>query len=126
MQINAKRFGASVAYNSDTKTFTFLSGTTGETISADGALGVEVDQNASNIQVGRYSISATDGSVVNATFDTATRYMGVGDNGLMGVGASKNDTVFETARGLGSEPARATGAPATEPLNEIFQSLICR
>jgi flagellar hook protein FlgE len=27
MQINAKRFGASVAYNSDTKTFTFLSGT---------------------------------------------------------------------------------------------------
>jgi flagellar hook protein FlgE len=120
MQINAKRFGASVAYNSDTKTFTFMSGTTGETISADGALGVDVDQNASNIQVGRYSISATDGTVVNATFDTATRYMGVGDNGLMGVGASKNDTVFETARGLGSEPARATGAPATEPLNEIF------
>jgi flagellar hook protein FlgE len=106
MQINAKRFGASVAYNSDTKTFTFLSGTTGETISADGALGVDVDQNASNIQVGRYSISATDGSVVNASFDTATRYMGVGDNGLMGVGASKNDTIFETARGLASEPAR--------------------
>ena len=120
MQINAKRFGASVAYNSDTKTFTFLSGTTGETISADGALGVDVDQNASNIQVGRYSISATDGSVVNATFDTATRYMGVGDNGLMGVGASKNDTIFETARGLASEPASAIGAPATEPLNEIF------
>ena len=120
MQINAKRFGASVEYNSDTKTFTFLSGTTGETISANGALGVNVDQNASNIQVGRYSISATDGSVVNATFDTATRFMGVGDNGLMGVGASKNDTVFETARGLASEPASATGAPATEPLNEIF------
>ena len=120
MQINAKRFGASVAYNSDTKTFTFLSGTTGETISADGALGVNVDQNASNIQVGRYSISATDGSVVNATFDTATRYMGNGDNGLMGVGASKNDTIFETARGLASEPASAIGAPATEPLNEIF------
>ena len=37
-KINAKRFGASVAYNSDTKTFTFLSGTNGETISADGAL----------------------------------------------------------------------------------------
>jgi flagellar hook protein FlgE len=99
-----------------------MSGTTGETISADGALGVDVDQNASNIQVGRYSISATDGSVVNSTFDTATRYMGSGDNGLMGVGASKNDTVFETARGLGSEPARATGAPATEPLNEILIS----
>jgi flagellar hook protein FlgE len=46
--------------------------------------------------------------------------MGTGDNGLMGVGASKNDTVFETARGLASQPARAVGASATEPLNEIF------
>ena len=120
MQINAKRFGAKVGYNSDTKSFTFSSGSTGEDISADGALGVDVDQNASNIQVGRYAINSADGSVINSTFDTATRYMGTGDNGLMGVGQSKNDTVFEAARGLASEPARAVGAPATEPLNEIF------
>jgi flagellar hook protein FlgE len=120
MQINAKRFGAKVNYNSDTKSFTFLSGSTGEAISADGALGVETNQNASNIQVGRYAINSSDGSVINATFDTATRYMGTGDNGLMGVGQSKNDTIFEAARGLASEPARAVGAPATEPLNEIF------
>ncbi|XXK34327.1 flagellar hook-basal body complex protein [Rhodobacteraceae bacterium nBUS_22] len=120
MQINAKRFGAKVGYNSDTKSFTFSSGSTGEDISADGALGVDVDQNASNIQVGRYAINTDDGSVINATFDTATRYMGTGDNGLMGVGQSKNDTVFDAARGLASEPARAVGAPATEPLNEIF------
>ncbi len=120
MQINAKRFGAKVGYNSDTKSFTFSSGSTGEDISADGALGVDEDQNASNIQVGRYAINSADGSVINSTFDTATRYMGTGDNGLMGVGQSKNDTVFEAARGLASEPARAVGAPATEPLNEIF------
>ena len=120
MQINAKRFGAKVGYNSDTKSFTFSSGSTGENISADGALGVDEDQNASNIQVGRYAINSADGSVINSTFDTATRYMGTGDNGLMGVGQSKNDTVFEAARGLASEPARAVGAPATEPLNEIF------
>jgi len=120
MQINAKRFGAKVNYNSDTKSFTFSSGSTGESISADGALGVETNQNASNIQVGRYAINSSDGSVINGTFDTATRYMGTGDNGLMGVGQSKNDTIFEAARGLASEPARAVGAPATEPLNEIF------
>jgi hypothetical protein len=58
--------------------------------------------------------------LLTASFDTGDALYGVGDNGLMGVGASKNDTIFETARGLGSEPARATGAPATEPLNEIF------
>ena len=45
---------------------------------------------------------------------------GGGDNGLMGVGASKNDVSFQAARGLASEPARAIGAPATEPLNEVF------
>ncbi|MDA0894951.1 MAG: flagellar hook-basal body complex protein, partial [Proteobacteria bacterium] len=120
LQINAKRFGVSVEYNSDVKTFTFSSGTTGEEIAADKAIGVDNDQKASNIQVGRYALDSTNGSVVNAAFDTATRYMGAGDNGLMGVGASKNDVSFKAARGLASEPARAVGAPATEPLNEVF------
>jgi flagellar hook protein FlgE len=120
MQINAKRFGAVVKYNSDTKTFTFASGTTGEAIRGDKALGVDVDQSASNIQVGRYSLSTTDGSVVNSTFDTSTRYMGIGDSGLMGVGASKNDVSFTAGRGLASDPAQAVGASATEPLSEIF------
>jgi flagellar hook protein FlgE len=120
LQINAKRYGVSVEYNSDVKTFTFSSGTTGEEIAADKAIGVNDDQKASNIQVGRYALDSTNGSVVNAAFDTATRSMGAGDNGLMGVGASKNDVSFRPARGLASEPARAVGAPATEPLNEVF------
>ena len=79
LQINAKRFGVQVDYNGDVKTFS--SGTTGEDIPADDALGVNEDQKASNIQVGRYALDASDGSVVNASFDTATRYMGAGDNG---------------------------------------------
>ncbi len=120
LQINAKRYGVKVEYNSDVKTFTFSSGTTGEAIPADGAIGVNADQKASNIQVGRYALDALNGSVVNATFDTATRYMGAGDNGLMGVGASKGDVSFKAARGLASEPARALGASATEPLSEVF------
>ena len=120
LQINAKRFGVEVEYNSDTKSFTFSSGTTGENIDANGALGVESDQSASNIQVGRYAISTEDGSVVNDSFDTATRAMGLGDNSLMGVGASKNDVIFEGPRGKASQPAQAIGASATEPLDEIF------
>ena len=119
MQTNANRFGVEVRYNSDTKTFTFKSGTTGENIAANGALGVEGDQKASNIQVGRYAISTDDGSVVNATFDTTTRALGTGENGLMGVGANK-DVLFEAGRGRASEPARAVGATAKESLNEIF------
>jgi flagellar hook protein FlgE len=120
MQINAKRFGAEVQYNSDTASFTFKSGTTGEDISRNGALGVDEQQKASNIAVGRYRIDRLTGEPVNTNFDTALKHLGTGDNGLMGVGQNASGILFEEARGLASEPARAIGAAATEPLNEIF------
>ena len=44
IQLNDKRYGVQVEYNSDTKTFTFASGSTGENIAADGALGVSEEQ----------------------------------------------------------------------------------
>jgi len=40
IQLNDKRYGINVNYNSDTKDFTFASGTTGEAIAANGALGL--------------------------------------------------------------------------------------
>ena len=40
IQLNDKRFGVKVAYNSELKAFEFSSGTTGETIAANGAIGV--------------------------------------------------------------------------------------
>ena len=61
-----KRYGIGVNYNRDTKTFTFKSGTTGEEIKENGAIGVTSAQKASNIAVGRYSISTTDGSVIDS------------------------------------------------------------
>ena len=101
-QLNDKRYGIQVEYNSDTKTFSFLSGSTGERIAADGALGVDTEQRASNIQVGRYSISDADGSVVNDSFDLTERTIGSGDNQLMGVGATKTDIIFVDGRGPAS------------------------
>ena len=65
IQLNDKRYGIGVNYNRDTKTFTFKSGTTGEEIKENGAIGVTSAQKASNIAVGRYSISTTDGSVID-------------------------------------------------------------
>ena len=50
IQLNDKRFGITVNYNSDTQNFTFASGTTGELIAADGALGVSSAQSASSIE----------------------------------------------------------------------------
>ena len=109
-----KSFGLSVKYNSDTKSFTFASGTTGEEIAANGALGVTADQKASFIQVGRTSLTNEEilTSQGNADF--------LGDNLLMGIGATA-DTVFTNGTGLRSEPAVSEGATAREDLTEVFR-----
>ncbi len=109
-----KSYGLSVKYNSDTKSFTFASGTTGEEIAANGALGVTTDQKASFIQVGRTSLTNEEilSSQGNADF--------LGDNLLMGIGATA-DTIFTNGTGLRSEPAISQGATAREDLTEVFR-----
>ena len=115
IQLNDKRYGVKVNYNSDTRSFTFSSGTTGEAIAANGALGVSEAQSASNIEVGRYSLSADDGSVS----DTNDHFSG--DNHLMAVGISKSDAVFTAGRGLAASPAVATGKAANDDLTDVFR-----
>ena len=119
LQISAKRFGVDVAYNSDSQTFTFASGTSGEEVPINGALSVDSAQPASNIQVGRFSINAENGSILDNSVDSGSRTLAVGNSDLMGVGAAKS-IFFQAGRGLQSDPAVATGASANEPLNEIF------
>ena len=121
LQLNDKRYGAEVEYNSDTKTFTFASGSTGEDIDANGAIGTTSLQKSSNIQVGRYSISATDGSVINNVVALASRSLGQGENALMGVGLTKTDAIFSAGTGLQALPAVSTGATAKEPLTQVFR-----
>ena len=115
IQLNDKRYGVKVNYNSDTRSFTFASGTTGEAIAANGALGVDEAQTASNIQIGRYTLSTDDGSVS----DTNDHFSG--DNHLMAVGASKADAVFTAGRGLASSPAVAVGRAANDDLTDVFR-----
>ena len=115
IQLNDKRYGIKVNYNSDTKDFTFSSGTTGEAIAANGALGVTETQKASNIEVGRYLLSTSDGSVVDVT-----DHFG-GNNDLMGVGITKSDAVFTAGRGIAASSAQVVGAAAKEKLTEVFR-----
>ena len=115
IQLNDKRYGVKVNYNSDTRSFTFASGTTGERIDANKALGVTTDQSASNIEVGRYTLSTADGSVTDAT------NLRTGDNHLMGVGGTKADTNFTPPKGLAASAASAVGASANDDLTEVFR-----
>ncbi|MFD1510737.1 flagellar hook-basal body complex protein [Lacimonas salitolerans] len=112
------RFGAKVSYDREARAFTFESGTTGEAIAQDKALGVPTAQKASNIQVGRYEIDPATKSarIQPGAVDLASRVLALGENDLMGVGSSKNVS-FAEGTGLQSLPARAVGAPATDPLN---------
>jgi flagellar hook protein FlgE len=115
IQLNDKRYGVTVNYNSDTQSFTFASGTTGELIEANGALGVPGQQKASGIVVGRYSLSEADGSVIDATDHFS------GDNHLMSVGTSKNDAIATAGTGLASTPAVSVGDAANEDLTSVFR-----
>ena len=115
IQLNDKRYGIDVQYNRDTKTFTFSSGTTGETITANGAIGVPTAQKKSDILIGRYGISTTNGSVIDST----DYYKG--DNHLMGVGLSKNDAVKTVGKGLAASSAQAIGGNAREDLTQVFR-----
>ncbi|MDA0186161.1 MAG: flagellar hook-basal body complex protein [Proteobacteria bacterium] len=121
IQLNDKRFGVQVGYNSDTKSFTVLSGTTGETISVNGALGVDSNQKSSNIQIGRRTILSNGNIDPSETIDLNTRIIGGGENSLFGFGATKTDFAFSAGRGLASDPAIASGKAAQSDLTEVFR-----
>ncbi|MFL2678954.1 MAG: flagellar hook-basal body complex protein [Alphaproteobacteria bacterium] len=115
VQLNDKRYGIKVGYNSELKAFEFSSGTTGETIAANGAIGVSTAQTKSDIAVGRHLLSSTDGSVTDTVdyFD--------GDNSLLGIGKTKTNAIKTEAKGLAAQAAQATGASATEDLTQVFR-----
>ena len=116
IQLNDKRYGIKVDYSSDVKAFVISSGSTGETIPANGALGVTTAQKPSTIQVGRYALNA-DGEVNAAN---QSDYF-ASDNNLIGVGASKTDAIATDGTGLASSPAIAVGAAAKESLTDVFR-----
>ena len=121
IQPNDKRYGIKVEYNSEFQNFSISSGTTGEDIAANGAIGVSTQQKSSNIQVGRYAISEETGARVPQTYDVDATIIGNGDNSLFGLGQTKNDFLFEAGTGLKATPAQAIGASANEPLTNVFK-----
>jgi flagellar hook protein FlgE len=121
IQPNDKRYGVKVAYNSEFQNFSISSGTTGESIDGNGAIGVSAAQKASNIQVGRYAISETTGVRVAQAYDVDATIIGNGDNLLFGVGKTKNGFLFSAGTGLKATSAKAVGASANEPLTNVFK-----
>lgn len=121
IQLNDKRYGIQVGYNSDTKNFTVSSGTTGETIAADGALGVDTAQKASNIQIGRRNLIGTGVIDPSEVIDLNNQIIGSGSNILMGFDSNSNDYLYTGGTGLASDAAVAVGRAAQSDLTEVFR-----
>jgi flagellar hook protein FlgE len=121
IQPNDKRYGIKVQYNSEFQNFSISSGTTGEEIDSNGAIGVSAKQNASNIQVGRYAISEDTGARVAQPYDVDSTIIGNGDNSLFGLGKTKNGFLYVAGTGLKATSAKAVGASANEPLTNVFK-----
>ena len=121
IQLNDKRYGIQVGYNSDTKNFTVSSGTTGEAIAEDGALGVASPQKASNIQIGRRNLIGTGLVDPSEVIDLNNQIIGNGSNVLMGFDANSNDYLYNGGKGLASDPAIAIGRAAQSDLTEVFR-----
>ena len=121
IQLNDKRYGIKVGYNSDTKNFTVSSGTTGETIAADGALGVDTAQKSSNIQIGRRNLIGTGVVDPSEVIDLNNQIIGSGSNILMGFDANSNDYLYTGGTGLASDAAIAIGRAAQSDLTEVFR-----
>ena len=121
VQLNDKRYGIKVEYQSDTKSFTIYSGTTGENIDENGAIGVDASQRASNIQVGRRTLN-DDGTVdTSDPINLENRIIGGGDNAVLGFGATKEGFLFSAGRGLAAQAAVATGRAAQGDLTNVFR-----
>ena len=121
VQLNDKRYGINVAYKSDTKSFIISSGTTGENIAENGAIGVSTSQKASNIQIGRRTLNS-DGTVdTSEVINLDNRIIGSGENSVLGFGATKSDYLFSAGRGLAAQAAVATGRAAQGDLTNVFR-----
>jgi flagellar hook protein FlgE len=121
IQLNDKRYGVTVGYKSDTKSFVINSGTTGENIAENGAIGVSNSQKASNIQIGRRTLNA-DGTVdASEVINLENRIIGGGENSVLGFGVTKSDYLFNSGRGLAAQSAVATGRAAQGDLTNVFR-----
>ncbi len=109
-------FGVEVSYNNLTRKFSIASGTTGENIPANSAVGVgDGGQASSNIEIGRLAI--VDGVATASNAGTG------GTSALLGINATNAITTVTadtSGKGLKSEPAVLNGRTSNEDLSEDF------
>ena len=108
LQVTNKRYGMDVDFDTVNNLFSISSGTTGETLAANTALGVATNQAASKVSIGRYQLTTLGGR--DPVDDAAYAFNKIGDGQNQILGFPREGIVgFTAATGLVSKPAVATG-----------------
>ena len=108
-----------VKFDTVANNFNITSGSTGEALAANSAVGVSLAQSASSVAVGRYGLTTTGG--VDPTDDAAYAFnkIGKGGNNVMGFPRAGVEG-YTPPTGLVSKPAIATGGEGLMDMTKAF------
>ena len=114
-----KRYGMQVEFDTVANNFNITSGTTGEALAANSAVGVPLAQSASSVAVGRYKLTAV--GEVDPTDDAeyAFNKIGKGENNIMGFPRAGVEG-YTPPTGLISKPAVSVGGEALMDMTKAF------
>jgi len=114
-----QRYGMQVKFDTVNNVFDIMSGTTGEALSANSVVGVDVAQNASSVAIGRYSLLNNGERDTTDTADYNARKIGEGSNQIMGF---PRDGVegYTNPTGLVSKPAITKGTEGLMDMSKAF------
>ena len=114
-----QRFGMQVEFDTVATVFNISSGTTGEALAANSAVGVPAAQSASSVKVGRYKLTTV--GEVDPTDDAAYAFnkIGKGGNNVMGFPRAGIEG-YTPPTGLISKPATVVGAEALMDMKKAF------
>ncbi len=114
-----QRFGMQVEFDTVATNFNISSGTTGEALAANSAVGVPTAQSASSVKVGRYKLTTV--GEVDPTDDAefAFNKIGKGANNVMGFPRAGIEG-YTPPTGLISKPATVVGEEALMDMKKAF------
>jgi flagellar hook protein FlgE len=114
-----KRYGMEVKFDTVANNFNITSGSTGEALAANSAVGVSLAQSASSVAVGRYKLTTTGG--VDPTDDATYAFnkIGKGGNSVMGFPRAGVEG-YTPPTGLVSKPAIAAGGEGLMDMTKAF------
>jgi len=120
LQVANKRYGIEVDFDTVNYNFSVKSGTTGEALAANSALGVTSNQSASNVSVGRVALDQFGEPVPTDDLQLNFHAIGQGENSILGYPRLGETSDFIPATGLSSKPAVAVGAEALVDMANAF------